>query len=761
MAQSNFPRFRHLVPPGRHGTLISFPARNAQTADFPEGMHGELMEALRVRKVKGLYVHQRAAWDAAMAGQDVIVTTGTSSGKSLCYQLPLLQRLLSEPRARALMIFPTKALANDQKERLDQFLPSGSVGVATYDGDTTAAERSRARKLAQVVVTNPDMLHVGILPQHELWADFLRNLRLIVVDEAHAYKGIFGSHVAWVMRRLLRLAEWQSPRPPQVIGCSATIADPVETFARLTGRTAVRVGQDGSPQGEKHYLFLAPVADDDLNMDGDSVGTGVLTARLVAGLAEDGTKTLAFCRSRLTVEKVLTETRRLMHAPERVDSYRAGYTAEERRGIERAIFEGRLDALISTNALELGVDIGGLDAVVMNGWPGSWASFWQQSGRAGRGNREGLTVFLAQDDPMEAALALAPEVGLGREPEPALFRPDNPHVARQQIRCLCFERPPAREEVDTWPGTSAETLADLVESGEVAYSAGRYVYPSYRSPARGVNIRGMDTGQVVLRLGRETLGQMDGARARREVYEGAIYLHRGQMFEVMRLDLEGGEAFLEPYDGPFETEVVQTNLVERTLEIQRMELGDGMAIELAGVDVTAQVTGYRKLLREGRRLVDEVELNLPPVRYDSIGVRIEVPAEMPLGALHGLEHALGAQAPILAGCDRNDLGTTWFAFDPASLSGAVVVFDAIPGGMGLAEALFHRWPEWIEAAWLAISRCRCADGCPLCLLSPRCEERNRTLDKAGTVALLDLLRRRTEDAGWVGKGTGILPDRPL
>lgn len=721
-----------LLPPGRLTHVIERPAKSGVLGSAIS-IEPRIQAALKLRGVSSLYSHQTEAIEAVRRGEDVLIATGTGSGKSLCYQIPILEMILREPRGRALMLFPTKALAQDQFQSLDRILPGEGVGVATYDGDTSVGARTRVRKGAQIILTNTDMLHVGILPNHEPWQSFLRHLKFVVVDEAHSYRGVFGSHVAWVLRRLLRLAEWASGHRPIVIMGSATIADPELSAERLTGKRPYVVKVDGSPQGPRTLVLLEPAAERE-------VGANLLTARLMVDLAARGAKTLAFCRARSTTEMVLRKAREVASErglePTLLDAYRSGYTPAERRGLEKAFQKGDLRSLVSTNALELGVDIGGLDAVIINGWPGTRAAFWQQSGRAGRAGQAGMTIFLAHEDPLETHIARQADEALFGPPEPAPTNPGNPFIARSQIGCLAHERPFRPAESQNW-GAAADIPEQMVEAGELSASAGLFVWMAHRSPASRINLRGVGEGQIVLRLGKEIIGTVDSARAWHEVFPGAVYLHRGQSFVVEALDVPRGEAWLRSDDPGY-----STMSLHETLVVRQLTLKESGPWALAGVEVTSQVVGYERRAWSGE-VMDQLDLRAPSDTFSTLAVSVSLPTDAGAEAVHGTEHLLAALAPGYAGCDRNDLGSGWFAFDPFAGAPTVTIFDSVPGGVGLAEALFGARDRWSLAALETIHGCDCADGCPRCLLSAKCPTRNQPLEKNGTIRLLKSLSRNT------------------
>ncbi|HJP82671.1 MAG TPA: DEAD/DEAH box helicase, partial [Fimbriimonadaceae bacterium] len=693
------------------------PPRQAVVADLHSPLHKELAEKLEARGLQSLYSHQAKAYDLAMSGKDLVVVTGTNSGKTLCYTLPSIQWSLTEPAARMLYLFPTKALAQDQMQRMEALAPA-SVRIGTYDGDTPASHRSTLRRNAHIILTNPDMLHIGILPGHELWTRFLKSLRLIVLDEMHVYRGVFGSNVASVLRRLLRLCEWHRSYP-QIIACSATIGNPTELFEKLTGRNGELIDEDGSPKGRRTFVFWNPP---EIGKD-VRLSTNVVTSELVAMLSEAGQRTLAFSRARISAELVLKYTRdRLKSAgkvePEKVESYRAGYTPKERRQIEKDLFKGDLLGLSATNAMELGVDIGDLDAVVMNGYPGSIASFFQQAGRAGRGVHDGLAILVAQNDPLEQFLIREPETLLDARNESVTIHAGNPQILSQHLLCAAHERPLSPSELERFDANALELAETMDRSGELSFQNGMFFYPSHEPPAPKVNIRGSRGDQVLLIHNGIELGTMEAWRAMQNAHEGAIYLHRGASFIGVDLDLDAGIAHLESINATFYTQPIVQSVIE-----PKVSLKAHGSVALSGVKVTTAVIGYKQKSLDGDTILGMEELNLPPQTFDTLAVIWSLPNPLPgddpanyLGGVHGTEHALMTLAPLLAGCDRGDLGSSWYAFHPDCLSPAVFTYDQTPGGVGLCEKLFEASSGWALGALQLVKSCTCESGCPGCLL---------------------------------------------
>lgn len=711
-------------------------------------LHPRLAARLRELRFDPLFRHQSQAVDAALSGQDVLVTTGTSSGKTLCYAIPAFEAYLTEPRARSLLLFPSKALAQDQLRKLQTLGPGSEIHIAAYDGDTPKSRRSVIRKNAHLLLSNPDMLHLGILPSHELWGPFLRSLRYIVLDELHVYRGVFGSHVAGVLRRLLRLAEWYGARP-RIIACSATIGNPVELFEQLTARSPAHIVGDGSPQGPRTLMVVNPSAHSP-GAAAAGIGANRIAAELTATLIRSGARTLTFCRSRAATEVLTRRTRELLGKSRRaVEAYRSGYTPKQRRDIEGRFFGGALRGLVATSAMEIGIDIGDLDAVVLNGYPGTLTSFRQQIGRAGRGRRPGLAVYVAHEDPLEQFVAREAS-RLSREmAEAAIVHPDNPRILRSQLLCAAYERPLDPGELSGFGPAATRVAEEMVEGGELSPGVGRLYYPSHRSPASNVSIRGVSRHSVSLRVEGSEIGTMESWRAATCALAGAIYLHQGSDYEVTRCDLEAGVVEMIPTESEVFTTPKIASLVEPLAVLATSASGS-----LIHAGITQLALGYQSRQFVSDALISETEYAGSPITYETMAVRLDVPdTDAEADAVHGLEHALRAVAPILAGCDRGDLGSAW-AMSFGQACPAVFLFDAIPGGVGLSEALFSRMPEWTLAARRLLDGCPCTEGCPACLLRAGCEVGNMGLSKAGAAALLEAL------GGSVGENSAIFRQGP-
>lgn len=681
------------------------------------------------------YTHQAEAVAAARSGKDVLVVTGTNSGKSLCFQVPALAACMEEPLARALFIYPTKALAQDQAARLQKMGIDLGIRISTYDGDTPKSHRSSIRNLSHVVLTNPDMLHMGILPTHAHWTKFLKALRVIAIDELHAYRGVLGSHVALILRRLLRLCAMHH-NYPQIIAGSATIGNPEELFERMTGKRATVVDHDGSPSGKRSVVFLnTPQLP-----SGERLSTNITVSEVLSTLVESGVSTLAFNRSRVATELVLRYTRKRL--PEslsaQVESYRAGYTAKERRQIEQDLLKGRLKGLSATNALELGIDIGNLDAVILNGYPGTIASFWQQTGRAGRGNRDGLAIYVAGDNPLEQFLLTHPSRILDSRSESVSIQPSNRSILSAQLLCAAHERPIAPSELAEFVDGALDVAEELDRSGELTFSGGHFYYPAYDPPALKVNIRGAGRDSVTLRVGQEEIGSMEYERALSQAHTGAIYLHRGEPFEVIELNLETKNADLVRFTGNYYSQARVQSLLEPKIPIKSKSV-----FHLAGCRVTDLVVAYAKKSFDGDTVIDVVNLDLPEVSFETVCLRIDLPPleldetlNQQIGGIHGVEHAILSLAPLFAGCDRGDIGSAWFTHFVDTGNPAVFLFDRTPGGVGIAELLYDRAGELVQAALDQVQQCGCESGCPSCLYLAGCEAGNEQLDKLETVSML-------------------------
>ncbi|BBF99252.1 DEAD/DEAH box helicase domain-containing protein [Pseudonocardia autotrophica] len=754
--------------PLRH--VVRMPARPGSTADWPDWTPPGLRRAWAGRGVDRPWTHQAAGAELVRAGTDVVVATGTASGKSLLYQLPVLAGLAEDPRATALYLAPTKALAADQLRSLDGLAPD-DVRPASFDGDTPMEERDWVRRHCRWMFSNPDMLHRSLLPRHGRWSNFLRRLRFVVVDECHTYRGVFGSHVALLLRRLLRLAARYGARPTIVLA-SATVAGPAEFGSRLTGREVVAVTEDGSPHAGRTVAFWEPPLLDEITGDNGAPvrrSAGAEAARMLGDLVLEEARTLAFVRSRRSAELTALGARRQVGevAPElveRIAAYRGGYLPEERRALEVALMAGELLGVATTNALELGVDISGLDAVVLAGFPGTRASFWQQAGRAGRAADEALVVLVARDDPLDTYLVHHPQTLLGAPVEGCVLNPVNPYVLAPQLACAAAEMPLTTADVDEIFGgaPAAEVLDALVEEGVLRRRPHGWFWPDTgAAPSAQVDIRGSGLGQVAVveaATGR-MLGTVDGSSAPATVYPGAVYLHRGDSFVVDELDLDGGVALVHPEDPDWRTEPQSVSDVT-VLATHSTRRSGPVQVCFGETTVTSQVVAYRRRTADGT-VLDQTPLDLPPQSLDTRSVWYTVDPDALLaagiddgrlpGALHAAEHAAIGMLPLFAICDRWDIGGLSTALHPDTGLPTVFVHDGHPGGAGLAERGHEVLDHWLAATRSAVADCECRTGCPSCVQSPKCGNGNNPLDKAGAVQVLDLVL-----AALAGNGRGAV-----
>ncbi|MGD8466203.1 MAG: DEAD/DEAH box helicase [Anaerolineae bacterium] len=810
--------------PGYRGQIVHverLPARRARHARLDRSLPGALEAALRANGVDKFYRHQARAIDAVRAGQHVVLATATASGKTLAYNVPVLEALLQDRGARALYLFPTKALAHDQLRGLRQLAGDRFDGhwFATYDGDTPNRARARVRREARVILTNPDMLHLGILPNHTLWADFFANLRFVVIDEAHVYRGVFGSHVGCVLRRLWRLcARYGST--PQIVACSATIANPGEHLHRLAGVEPVVVDEvdDGAPRGARQFVLWNPPFVDRAQAARRS--PNIEAARLFARLIQAGIRTIAFTRARRVAELLLLYARRILQdespsLADRVRAYRAGYRPDERRQIERALRPGGpLLGVTATSALELGIDIGDLDAALLVGFPGTIASLWQQAGRAGRGTRRALSVLIARDDPLDQYYMRHPRDLFGRPHEHALLDPANPYVLAQHLPCAAHElplstgtapvetqpapmasraprralpgrrrdrsrrstrspslpdrpddrpRPPLPPGVIPWRSTDQGPPSDdealfgagfvpamvgLENSGELQYRGDRWYPRPGVYPAEQVSLRAMAGSRLALlnaAAGYRILEEIEGASALYRVHPGAIYLHQGESFLVRELDLEVGHALLEPVRVNYYTQPREVNDVRIVQVSARRAHGPALAY-LGRVRVTQQVIGYRRVQQFREEILSVEDLDLPPQTFETVALWWDVPQSLlaqaghrrlnPVGGLHAVEHAAIGLLPLFAMCDRWDIGGLSTPQHPDTGQAQVFIYDAFPGGVGIAEKGFDLLAGLWQATYDAVRDCPCQDGCPSCIQSPKCGNNNEPLDKQAAILLL-------------------------
>jgi DEAD/DEAH box helicase domain-containing protein len=729
------------------------PAREAGPVPAIE-LAPELSVRLRRLGVDRLWRHQADALRSARAGNNVAVATGTASGKSLVYQLLTMERLLADPHATAIYLFPTKALAQDQLRAMRAFA-FPAVRAAVYDGDTPTSERQWVRRNANLVITNPDMLHYGILPQHDRWATFFKHLTVVAVDEMHALRGIFGSHVANVLRRLRRIAAHYGTEP-QFVAASATIGNPAELASRLSGLAFEAFDSDASPRGEKRFALWNPPVTDETS--GARRSANVEASELFAALVGEGVRTIAFAKSRKGAELVASFARDHLErdhpeAADRVAAYRAGYLPEDRRALEHALVEGELLGVAATTALELGIDIGGLDACVMAGYPGTIASTWQQAGRAGRARKSSLAILVAGDDPLDQYLVSHPDEIFGRPHEAALVDHANPNVLDPHLGCAAYELPLVEDDERFFGPALAEATVRMDAAGSLRSRGGKRYWAGHGSPSQGVDVR--SSGGLVSIVDSSTgalMGTVDESRATFTVHPGAIYLHQGQQFLVEALDLDARVALVSPSNEDCYTQPRDITDI-RVLEVERKGRAGAVDLFFGRVEVTNQVVAYaRKLLYTGE-IIDVVPLDLPEQTLETRSVWYTVPDQLLTdarieaadvgGSAHAAEHAGIGLLPLFAMCDRWDIGGVSTPLHPDTGECTVFIYDGYPGGAGIAERGFEAGAEHLRATLEAIRGCRCERGCPSCVQSPKCGNGNEPLDKHGSIRLLaTILRER-------------------
>jgi DEAD/DEAH box helicase domain-containing protein len=731
------------------------PVRDSRTLPWPEWADAGVVNRLADRGIAAPWRHQVDAAQLAWDGRHVVVATGTASGKSLAYQLPALTRLALDPRACVLYLAPTKALARDQLTSVAA-LANASVRPAPYDGDTPAEERDWVRRHSRWIVTNPDMLHRGILPAHQKWSGTLRRVAYVVVDECHAYRGVFGSHVGHVLRRLRRICRRYGAEPVFILA-SATVADPAAAATRLVGAPVEAVTDDGSPRPGATFALWEPPLTERTGEHGAPLRRSAAAdaATLLADLVQRGARTLAFVRSRRSAESVADQARRLLHdrgrddLVGRVDSYRGGYLPEERRELERALSAGDLLGVATTNALELGIDIAGLDAVVLAGYPGTLASLWQQAGRAGRAQTESLVVFVARDDPLDHYLAHHPRAVFGRPIEATVTDPSNPYVLGPQLCCAAAELPLRPEDLEDFGGPAAEArLEELVAEGQLRRRPAGWYWAGRGRP--DVDIRGSGGEPVsIIEVGTgRLLGTVDGDAAHSTVHDGALYVHRGETFVVDEFDFDDACAVVHA-ESPEWTTVARDITDLRIVSTDRTRTLGTVTAHTGVVDVTNQVVAYQRRRLFTGEVLAEFPLDLPPrqLRTRAVWLTLDDRAiehadvgevELP-GSLHAAEHAAIGILPLLATCDRWDLGGLSTALHPDTGTATVFVYDGHPGGAGFSERGFAVLRGWLQATRATVASCECDSGCPSCVQSPKCGNGNDPLDKAGAVRVLDVV----------------------
>ena len=749
--------------PGREDRLRHLeivPPRPAVSVPWPDWVADDVRAAFERAGVSTPWQHQAAAADAAQAGQHVVLATGTASGKSMAYQLPALTAIRSargrrgERGAGVLYLAPTKALANDQ---LSFIAALGlDVRVSTHDGDSTREQREWTRDFGEYVLTNPDMLHHSLLPRHAQWSSFFGSLRYVVVDECHHYRGVFGAHVAHILRRLRRICAMYGAHPTFILA-SATVADPEVAAGRLTGLDVLAITADHSPRGQVSLLLWEPPFTSYAGENGAPVRRAASSevADLLADLVAEDIRTLAFVRSRRGAEQVAATAAELLaeidpSLPARVASYRGGYLPEERRELEAALRRGDLTGLAATNALELGIDISGLDAVLIAGFPGTRAALWQQIGRAGRGAQDALGVLVAGADPLDTYLVNHPEALLGQPVEATVFDPNNPYVLGPHLCAAAQEHPLAEADLPLFGDNARRVVDQLTDAGLLRKRPRGWFWTDRRRASDLADIRSSGGAQVQL-IESETgrvIGTVDGSSSHGTAHAGAVYVHRGETWLVESLDLEEHVAVMHQAEVPYSTSAREITDISIVAEREHRMWQD-CRLSLGEVDVSHQVVSYLLRRQPSGEVIGEEPLDLPQRSLRTTAVWWTVPgdvlaesglaAEDVPGAAHAAEHCSIGLLPLFATCDRWDIGGVSTALHADTGRLTVFVYDGHPGGAGFAERGFHAALEWLTATRETIASCECVDGCPSCVQSPKCGNQNSPLDKRGAIALLDLL----------------------
>jgi DEAD/DEAH box helicase domain-containing protein len=739
-------------PARRDGRIVaesSEEERRSRPAPLPADLHPALAEALRRFGVDSLYTHQLEAFEAA-AGSDLVITSGTASGKSLAFNLPVLNGIAARPKDRALYLYPTKALAQDQARKLAQLRPPG-LREAIYDGDTPREERPAIRRQNNLVLTNPDMLHMGVLPNHKSWGNFLANLEWVVVDEAHTYRGVFGSHVANVLRRLRRLARYYGSEPRFLLA-SATIANPVELAERLVGTSFEMIDDDGAPRaGREIAMWNPPLLDERSGARRSALSEA---ADLLAELVTHGVRTICFLKSRRGIELIQRfarenlERRGKPELAKRIAPYRGGYTPQQRREIEARLSSGELLAVVATDALELGIDVGELDAAICVTFPGTVASLRQMWGRAGR-RRLGLAVYVAGQDALDQFFCRHPEEFLGRPVEAAILDHGNEQIASRHLIAAAYELPLTPEDEEIFGEGWVERTERLVEAGELRPAGGKLMPRRSEFVANRIALRSAsaDSVAVIESASGEMLGLVEAERAFTTIHPGAVYLHLGRSYEVDRLDIEERRAVVSAFDGDWytrpkkETEIY----IERVHEQREVA---GVQLNFGEVSVTEQVIAFQRVSVSDQEPIDIVALELPEQNFVTQALwyvlpdRLSgaLPTEALLGSLHATEHSQIAVLPLIAMCDRWDIGGLSTNVHFQTGRSTIFIYDGHPGGVGITKRGYEEFERLLADAECLIEECPCEQGCPSCVQSPKCGNLNEPLHKAGALELMGLMR---------------------
>ena len=735
------------------------PSKKGTYSDLPSDISSKLSSGLAISGIEKLYSHQAESWRHIRAGIDTVIVTPTASGKSLCYNLPVLQRLLEDPAARALYLFPTKALSQNQQAALNELTLDVQLPIYTYDGDTPSSIRMAAREGGRIIISNPDMIHSGVLPNHTKWINFFKNLSFVVLDELHTYTGVFGSHMANLIRRLLRVCRFYGSSP-MVIAASASIANPGELAQSLVGRTFTVIENNGAPSGEKHLILYNPPLVD--AVQGIRRNVILESQRLALMLLKAGVRTIVFARSRVNAEliasyindklaNVYNENQRI-----RVESYRSGYLPTERRNVEKGLRDGSIQGVVSTNALELGIDIGGLDAAILAGLPSSVASAWQRAGRAGRSIDVSVAIMVASSNPTDQYLVRHPNYFFSRSVESAFIDPSNLYILGDHLKCASFEIP--FEDNEDFGGDTKNLLAYLEEQGVLRHTSGRWFWSDRSYPSEHISMRGGAEENVVIidetKNANLVIGEMDSYSAREMLHNEAIYLHRGEQYQVNRLDLAGRHAYVESSRVNYFTDAIVKRDIKVLSEDLRRDVA-GLQERLGDLLIRSEISKYKKIRFGSHENIGFGSVHLPEYEMHTQGAFLafsassasehawgRVPESMKIPVLGRTATLIQVVAPVFLLCSVRDIGVSERIRDPHHELSGIYVFDNFPGGIGLAESLIEQLPKILAAALDLIRACPCQMGCPSCIGAKDERDIHVLNPKEATADFLD---------AWIGK----------
>lgn len=709
----------------------TLPATEGRYAPLPDAMDERLKQVLRQRGIHRLYIHQAECYRLSQDHKDYVVVTPTASGKTLCYNLPVVSEILKDPDARALYLFPTKALSADQVSGLYDIIQQLDVDIKayTYDGDTQGAARKAIRQAGHIVVTNPDMLHANILPHHTKWVKLFENLQYIVIDEIHTYRGVFGSHLANVLRRLLRLCAFYGSHPRFIL-CSATIANPEELARQLTGRPVFAVTENGAPMGERHFVFYnPPVVNQQLGIRRGVVGE---VKRISENLLRNSIPSIVFARSRLQVEVITRHLKECVRNAygysDRVRGYRGGYLASERRDIEQGLRRGEVDMVVSTNALELGIDIGSLSACVLCGYPGTIASTWQQAGRAGRRKDTSLTILVASSAPLDQYIIQNPDYFFKASPENALVQPNNLYILLSHIKCSAYELPFGEDEQFGDVTDTAQFLEYLSENNILRHVDGKYYWMEEELPSGEISLRSAKNENFVIidisdPAHHRVVGEMDRFTVPMLLHENAIYMHDARMYQVEKLDLDTCKAYIRAVDTDYYTDADLNVSLHILDDLESRALPNGGTLSLGELRVSTIVKMFKKFKLDTHETVGFGEVRLPQTDLHTVGMWWTIPDEVAArysndalqGALLGISNLLSIVAPLYLMCAPRDISVVYQVKAPITDKPTIFLYDSYPGGVGLSEKAYQMPELLLENALQIVEGCACQQGCPSCV----------------------------------------------